>query len=190
MAKALTDQLTADSQFLCSLGIMDYSLLLGVHSCFQPTSTRSHCHGLKDMHQLERVSQSELQKQANNALMGNPSTSSVPFRRSNSLRRGLLNNNQYLGGFRLESSEGTQLEHINPFPDGVRADVIVGPGIYFMGIIDILQAWTWQKWFERAAKILFKFHCEDADDISAVEPEFYSARFIHMVNNMFETTLE
>ncbi|OQS03813.1 phosphatidylinositol-4-phosphate-5-kinase (PIPK-D6/GPCR-PIPK) [Thraustotheca clavata] len=55
------------------------------------------------------------------------------------------------------------------------ADVVVGPGFYYIGIIDILQTWTWQKRFERWVKTLF--FRKDSDGISAIPPKPYCERF-------------
>jgi len=69
---------------------------------------------------------------------------------------------------------------------GIAASVIVGPGIYHIGIIDVLQQWNWRKRLEQWAKIFFKCHCNDYKDLSVVEPRYYSKRFIGMVEKLFE----
>lgn len=40
---------------------------------------------------------------------------------------------------------------------GMHVTVVEGPGTYFMGIIDVLQHWNWEKKLERFMKIVFKF---------------------------------
>jgi hypothetical protein len=52
---------------------------------------------------------------------------------------------------------------------------VVGPGTYFIGIIDILQEWSWAKSLERMAKVAFKL--QDKNGVSAVPPELYMRRF-------------
>ena len=52
---------------------------------------------------------------------------------------------------------------------------VVGPGTYFIGIIDILQEWSWTKSLERMAKVAFKL--QDKNGVSAVPPELYMRRF-------------
>ncbi|ETO32622.1 multicopy suppressor of stt4 mutation [Reticulomyxa filosa] len=56
------------------------------------------------------------------------------------------------------------------------ADVIEGPGCYYMGIIDTLQRWNWNKKMERFFKIYFK--CNDRNGISCLEPNGYRDRFL------------
>jgi hypothetical protein len=58
---------------------------------------------------------------------------------------------------------------------GMRARLVEGPGTYYIGIIDVLQEWNWNKKIERFLKIYFKRN--DADGISAIEPAAYSERF-------------
>lgn len=57
------------------------------------------------------------------------------------------------GGF------GIRLQHLtqhnashNTYAGGVQAQVIEGPGIYYMGIIDALQKYTWKKKLETLIK--------------------------------------
>ncbi|OQR99385.1 phosphatidylinositol-4-phosphate-5-kinase (PIPK-D6/GPCR-PIPK) [Achlya hypogyna] len=55
------------------------------------------------------------------------------------------------------------------------ADVVVGPGFYYIGVIDILQTWTWEKRIERWFKTLVLR--KDPDGISALPPKPYRDRF-------------
>ena len=41
----------------------------------------------------------------------------------------------------------------------VYASHIVGPGVYFIGVIDFLQVWDWRKRAELFLRILFQGHC-------------------------------
>eukprot|EP01062_Namystynia_karyoxenos_P046539 TRINITY_DN34918_c0_g1_i1.p1 TRINITY_DN34918_c0_g1~~TRINITY_DN34918_c0_g1_i1.p1 ORF type:complete len:907 (+),score=326.96 TRINITY_DN34918_c0_g1_i1:115-2721(+) len=56
-----------------------------------------------------------------------------------------------------------------------REGFYTGDAMYFLGIIDILQTWTWRKRLERGAKT----RClrKDPAGISACEPHAYSERF-------------
>jgi hypothetical protein len=49
---------------------------------------------------------------------------------------------------------------------------------YYVGIIDILQKWTWEKKLERWAKA---FMGQDLDGVSAIEPDPYRQRFCEAV---------
>ena len=68
------------------------------------------------------------------------------------------------------TSIGEEIEAV-----GVRARSVVGPGYYYLGIIDVLQSWTWQKRLERFCKRFLLM--QDGDGISAIEPEAYKQRF-------------
>ncbi|CEG42131.1 Phosphatidylinositol-4-phosphate-5-kinase (PIPK-D6/GPCR-PIPK/PiGK6) [Plasmopara halstedii] len=55
------------------------------------------------------------------------------------------------------------------------AEVVIGPGFYYIGIIDMLQTWNWRKRAERFIKtVLLK---NDPDGISAMPPKPYRDRF-------------
>ncbi len=59
---------------------------------------------------------------------------------------------------------------------GYRALIVDGPGCYYIGIIDVLQGWTWKKRIERFLKIYFQL--KDGDGISALPPSPYADRFL------------
>jgi hypothetical protein len=67
----------------------------------------------------------------------------------------------------------------NPFnqdKDGaLHAAVVEGQGTFYIGIIDILQEWNWQKWYERMFKVYVLQ--KDANGLSATEPTAYRQRF-------------
>ncbi|KAI9907303.1 hypothetical protein PsorP6_016322 [Peronosclerospora sorghi] len=109
VAAQLLAQLHADSAFLCSVGIMDYSLLIGVHTChFRPPVLAS---------------------------VARPRTEDV-------------------GPVNLAPLGETE--------------------VYFVGIIDILQQWDWEKQVEKAGKVLLG---KPARGISAMAPAAYCRRF-------------
>lgn len=58
----------------------------------------------------------------------------------------------------------------------IPAAVIQGPQQFYIGIIDILQEWNWDKRMESWAKQLFK--CADPHGISAVHHDEYYRRFM------------
>lgn len=60
--------------------------------------------------------------------------------------------------------------------------------IYFIGIIDILQAWNFQKKLERFFKVYFR--CKNANGISCVNPNKYSSRFLERVEGILVTNSE
>ena len=74
------------------------------------------------------------------------------------------------------------MESHNNYAGGVQAQVIEGPGIYYMGIIDALQGYTWKKRLETMFKAYIKG--SDADGISCVEPTKYRKRFMNYMENI------
>ena len=58
----------------------------------------------------------------------------------------------------------------------VSANVVEGPGIYYIGVIDMLQKWNTNKKMERLFKTYVR--CKNKAGISCVEPQFYRKRFL------------
>ncbi|CAI5704453.1 hypothetical protein KXD40_001403 [Peronospora effusa] len=58
---------------------------------------------------------------------------------------------------------------------GYQASVVVGPDCYTLGVVDMLQTWTWRKRLERFWKTLVLRH--DHLGISAAPPKLYAKRF-------------
>jgi 1-phosphatidylinositol-4-phosphate 5-kinase len=58
---------------------------------------------------------------------------------------------------------------------GMRAVVVEGPGVYYLGIVDVLQRWTFSKRFENWFKSRVRLY--DASGLSAVPPWLYASRF-------------
>ena len=61
------------------------------------------------------------------------------------------------------------------FRKRMQARIVEGPGMYYFGIIDILQEFNFYKRMERFVKVYLKF--EDPDGLSAIEPNSYASRF-------------
>lgn len=74
-----------------------------------------------------------------------------------------------------KDTSSSSTEQISDFSSGFQARVVEGPGVYFFGIIDILQEFNFMKSWERFAKVWFK--CQDPLGISAMEPVGYADRF-------------
>jgi len=70
---------------------------------------------------------------------------------------------------------------------GVCSSLIEGPGIYYMGLIDTLQRWTWGKRLE----LFFKTYCQlkNKFGISAQPPVPYAQRFILMMRQHLNVSL-
>lgn len=67
------------------------------------------------------------------------------------------------------------LPFFQQYRGGLRAAIVEGPGIYYCGIIDILQRYTWSKWLERQFKVYFLW--QNGKGLSAMNPDSYAARF-------------
>ena len=68
------------------------------------------------------------------------------------------------------------------FYGGVRSSCIEGPGIYYFGLIDMMQRYSWRKRFETWWKqfVLRK----DVKGISCVEPTLYRRRFMKYMRSI------
>eukprot|EP01083_Nonionella_stella_P316555 1148453_1 len=64
----------------------------------------------------------------------------------------------------------------------VKANIVEGPGVYYIGLIDMLQKWNKQKAGERFVKVYFR--CKNQAGISCVEPIFYRRRFLKKMQKM------
>eukprot|EP01084_Bolivina_argentea_P311706 539575_1 len=78
--------------------------------------------------------------------------------------------------------------NINNYAGGIRAQIIEGPGLYFMGIIDTLQVYNFKKKMENFAKTYIKR--DDSNGISCVEPIKYQQRFMNYMKNIIVTDEE
>eukprot|EP01029_Cantina_marsupialis_P027568 TRINITY_DN773027_c0_g1_i1.p1 TRINITY_DN773027_c0_g1~~TRINITY_DN773027_c0_g1_i1.p1 ORF type:complete len:988 (+),score=213.65 TRINITY_DN773027_c0_g1_i1:127-3090(+) len=155
----IIQQAERDTEFLQSQGILDYSLLLGIHR------ERWHMEG-----------GFMVRSRSNPSSTINVNTSSegldkVPYRQDS--RRGRWTHN-------LPKSSTGPLHRRDE--GGVDAMVVEGPSRYYFGIIDILQHWTFSKKMERFFKTVFR--CQNKNGISAVKPEEYQERFME---NIFMT---
>ncbi|KAF4149904.1 Phosphatidylinositol-4-phosphate 5-Kinase [Phytophthora infestans] len=122
IAVHLHAQLVSDCEFLRDLGIMDYSLLIGIHKCHFRQGNASGNSGIST--DFDEVFNREL--------------------------------------------------HLDGPNSGVNLAPLGEKEVYFVGIIDILQQWDWEKQFEKAGKVLLG---KSARGISAVAPIAYCRRF-------------
>ncbi|KAL3664699.1 hypothetical protein V7S43_010448 [Phytophthora oleae] len=143
--RKLLAQLMRDSDFLCAHGVMDYSLLLGVIE----VSYLVNRHNI-----LTRDGSVFLPPDSFTGKPGSPrhsTTEDLPFE--------------------IEATE-----RVKQSTQCLRAaEVVIGPGFYYIGVIDMLQTWNWSKRVERFMKtIIFR---NDPDGISAMPPKPYRDRF-------------
>ncbi|ETI33730.1 hypothetical protein F441_19428 [Phytophthora nicotianae CJ01A1] len=119
IAVHLHAQIVSDCEFLRDIGIMDYSLLIGIHKCHFRAPRPGNVTGIGSSTDFDEVFNRELNSGVNLAPLGDNE-------------------------------------------------------VYFVGIIDILQQWDWEKQFEKAGKVLLG---KSARGISAVAPTTYCRRF-------------
>ncbi|KAI9097894.1 hypothetical protein K1719_025665 [Acacia pycnantha] len=174
-------QIGRDCEFLESEGIMDYSLLVGLHfrddnnydkMGLSPFVLRT---GNRDSFQIDkfmrgyRFLEAELQDR-DRVISGRKSLirlgANMPARAEQMARK---------SDFDQYTMSG--ISHLTPYRCGETYDVV----LYF-GIIDILQDYDISKKLERAYKSLQV----DSTSISAVDPKLYSKRFRDFVGRVFK----
>lgn len=208
----LIEQLQSDVEFLASVKIMDYSMLLGIH----------HHSADKSVHQ--RSTPIEVQGGGDFTMVGpvndNPDTAiSTP---SSTLERGHMFANSTFGNGRfhsLEVSDSVVVEesmtYRSPYVPwhqrdygGLRSysphhplnqegsstkqdistevsEIIDSPvDTYFFGIVDILQEFNFSKKLEHFTKT--KILMKDSHLISAVNEKEYASRFVKAMERIFE----
>lgn len=209
------NQLDKDSDFLCAQGVMDYSLLLSVHSTKYvvdhidddtfvnvPSKRKvnyASCHRDIDVSFISKQSASELDldptegssdEEIENGRQafrrgcrfsvlhlneeGNKSSDTSLVSPSTPLRSDSLN----FGSYDTWSPSVGRSEWVGERAlekPGYQVCVVVGPDYYTIGVIDMLQTWTWKKRFERWWKIFILR--SDGCGISAAPPKFYAERF-------------
>ena len=185
-ADQIYKQLKKDSKFLMQQNIMDYSVLLGIYYVgIDPSDVQN-----------DRI----MQQHHDNA--SNANTYKAPELEEEKQDQGSGSLPLKPGTMELENSLGglpDDLQTVRKMPDNllqranvpsfrggirelakkdkaVRARVIEGPGIYYLGIIDVLQEWDLSKKLERWAKVHLRM--KDRDGISCVEPVYYRKRFM------------
>lgn len=136
VAESLHAQLVSDSEFLNSMGIMDYSLLVGIHKCRLQDPWHQHQH----QHVTDIASTAIREDSDDN----------------------------------WKSSSGLNLTPLGQVAPGSNDAAVAPEEVYFVGIIDILQEWDWEKQMEKVGKMLIG---KSGSGISAIPPDAYCQRF-------------
>lgn len=196
--EALLNQIEIDSKFLESQHIMDYSLLLGVHyrapQHLRPLISRSQSMNADGLGVVAEEDALE------DDIVAYPqSLVLVPRGEDDGTVVG-----PHIRGSRLRAASATGDEEVDLLlPGTARLQIQLGvnmparaerkPGkweptfhevydvVLYLGIIDILQEYNMSKKIEHAYKA-FQF---DSVSISAVDPTFYSQRFLEFIKKVF-----
>jgi 1-phosphatidylinositol-4-phosphate 5-kinase len=171
----LMTQIKADSSFLCSMGVMDYSVLLGVHY-------RNQEQHLAD---LEKTSTGNVRDADVGRATSRIAADATKTYRSINEKWRLVRTAS------LESSKPaeTHVSHFQVHDGGLASEEttrdgmsITGEEIYFVGIIDILQHYGWRK----RSETFFKSFRHNLAEISAVDPQSYCDRFCDFMTSLME----
>ncbi|KAB8089574.1 hypothetical protein EE612_014541 [Oryza sativa] len=197
--EALLKQIETDSEFLRTQRIMDYSLLLGVHyRAPQHLRTRASYHRSMAADRLTVLSEEDAQEDdAFNypeglvlVQRGGDENSVVvgPHIRGSRLRStaaGFAEVDLLLPGTaRLQIQLGVNMParaEQNPKEEESKSFREVYDVVLYLGIIDILQEYNMSKKIEHAVKSMQY----DSISISAVDPQFYSERFLKFIQTVF-----
>ncbi|KAK9733387.1 hypothetical protein RND81_04G064900 [Saponaria officinalis] len=196
---ALLNQIEVDSRFLESQDIMDYSLLLGVHyrapqhlqTLMTRTLSMNAADGLGVVAEEDAMEDDMIAYPQSLVLVPRGDDDSVvvgPHIRGSRLRAPSATGHEEVdlllpGTARLQIQLGVNLparaEQIRGESEGTFHKVY--DVVIYLGIIDILQEYNMSKRIEHAYKSL-QF---DSVSISAVDPTFYSQRFLDFINKVF-----
>ena len=150
------NQLQHDSNFLATQGLMDYSLLLGIKNLVQSASGVRRSAADSSFIELETSGKAH-------KLLGDQHPVDMVMPSIFTEARG--------------AGAAPDTPFYQRYEGGMQAVEVEGPGIYYLGIVDILQRWTWSKFFERWAKIMLRCLWSDRDALSACPPDTYRRRF-------------
>ena len=170
-ASHVREQLKLDSTFLATSNLMDYSLILGVH--------HSKYHILENRNSeitnpCIEGSQSETISDGSEMLVAQDLT------KQDSLFL-VKDTDEILQDKEINSTNSTKdSSNIVNNPYGIRNDgavvaaLVEAPSLYYIGIVDVLQGWTFEKKIENLYK---RIRGKDGKGISSVEPILYCTRF-------------
>ena len=161
-SKTLFLQLRKDCAFLESQNIMDYSLLLAIYYV-RIDKEKEKEKERKKKREKKKDSKSEHKSEDKNENKENESSSSIDYASSNANLNLNLNENDNVG-------------------ESIEASIIEGPGVYDLGIIDVLQEWNNTKKLEKLFKVYLR--CKDKHGISCVEPREYKLRFLRKMKSI------
>ncbi|GAB9474085.1 hypothetical protein Gpo141_00011226 [Globisporangium polare] len=168
-ARAVAMQLVKDSSFLCRVNCIDYSLLVGIH---HRSFNVSHYSSADNFETPPPMLAHPLRASwGSSAGPSQPAAATTGGDRASSSSNG--------AGASAGSTGFASTPTAKPFHQaiqgGMSVDEVHGPGIYFMGIIDMLQPWNFRKRLEHFVRVYFLM--QDRNGISVVNPRQYAERF-------------
>uniref|UniRef100_H3GUS6 PIPK domain-containing protein n=1 Tax=Phytophthora ramorum TaxID=164328 RepID=H3GUS6_PHYRM len=182
-AHAVAEQLTTDSEFLCSINCIDYSLLVGIHHRSFNVSHYSSADSFDSAAFVHHDSCCSLSSGGSQFRVSNRSgrsNSSESYRFStNSIfvrNRSSSGGNQNNRGCYCSSGTNASKKSLHQFAHrGMSVDEVHGPGLYYLGLIDILQQWNFRKRVEHFVRVYLLM--QDRHGVSVVNPRQYADRF-------------
>jgi 1-phosphatidylinositol-4-phosphate 5-kinase len=187
IAEELYVQLVKDANFLSRLGIMDYSLLLGVHNVEYIVNPELHEEEEEEEKEATTISNSnnstrnELRHRFNGTQKQQPPPPPPPAPPSSYSFSSIP-----VSAATAAPTIGSRIPRNNT---GLhRANTVVGPSLYYFGLIDILQTWNLNKKLERFTKLYLLR--KDPDGLSAIPPTAYCDRFKKKMAEMLSIRLE
>ncbi|RMX69451.1 hypothetical protein DD238_003725 [Peronospora effusa] len=172
-ARAVAIQLTTDSEFLCSINSIDYSLLVGIHHrSFNVShySSADNCDPTAFVHHDVCCSMSGHSNRSGRSNSSESHNSSFVRNRSSS--------GDFQDSRGCKCSPGINgvkkpLHHLAH--EGMSVDEVHGPGLYYLGLVDILQQWNFRKRVEYFVRVYLLL--QDRHGISVANPRQYADRF-------------
>lgn len=209
-AYALIDILNSDSDALCSMGMMDYSLLVGVktqqYDIDSLQMSQPPLSSLPDQQRLSSFSDAPYMNDLNsgtgasvpgarNAPITRRSTlayDNIPFEtRENRYSENSDQNNSQSQGNTQSHRTNDNTQSTPPedsfIASGYPARAVVAPSTYYLGVIDVLQTWSWSKQVEHWFKVYILQ--QPAAGVSCVPPEEYKQRYQKKMAGIIEHSI-
>jgi hypothetical protein len=190
-AYSVIDALNRDSDALCEMGIMDYSLLVGVSNQQYDIDMASH------RKQQQIVTRKESRSHRPSLSLSRTTTndfSSIPsgsFCNTNtvSFSNNLADKSSFSGPWNSGNNEPLDRDtECTVNSDGVEepsktcysARAVIAPFEYHLGVVDILQTWSLKKRLENFYRVYIQL--KTGDGISCIAPAPYKIRFQRKVS--------
>jgi len=177
-ARFLLQQLEKDSDLLCSLGVMDYSLLVGVHNTEYVVDDATSFDGL---HKTSTGSSTSTET----TIVPQHRTYRVEEKSYDVVKSPLLSASHEMDrGNRVTDYSTHTSSTSSPRNGRLHVSRIVGPEAYYMGIVDFQQLYDISKKAERFFKVHIKGN--SGEGLSCIEPKQYRARFLRRMEELLD----